>query len=175
MLRPSSLDRNLEALRECHGETGGPPTVSLAGAELRATHFLEEVLPAVAACSSEDAPRALDLSRSGMRDAEAQRLAAELLALKPDERRRGGGDDFHGAQLARIALGGFRHCATHMLHTHMLHTHTCYTPATLGEVARERGQPRCQRLVPHIVQHTMHCAMYCEAHGAGVLRARNLV
>ena len=39
MLRPSSLDRNLEALREYHGETGGPPTVSLAGAELRATHF----------------------------------------------------------------------------------------------------------------------------------------
>ena len=78
MLRPSSLDRNLEALRECHGETGGPPTVSLAGAELRATHFLEEVLPAVAACSSEDAPRALDLSRSGMRDAEAQRLVAAL-------------------------------------------------------------------------------------------------
>ena len=78
MLRPSSLDRNLEALRECHGETGGPPTVSLAGAELRATHFLEEVLPAVAACSSKDAPRALDLSRSGMRDAEAQRLVAAL-------------------------------------------------------------------------------------------------
>ena len=78
MLRPSSLDRTLEALRECHGETGGPPTVSLAGAELRATHFLEEVLPAVAACSSKDAPRALDLSRSGMRDAEAQRLVAAL-------------------------------------------------------------------------------------------------
>jgi hypothetical protein len=80
MLRPSSLDRTLEALRECHGETGGPPTVSLAGAELRATHFLEEVLPAVAACSSKDAPRALDLSRSGMRDAEAQRLVAALAA-----------------------------------------------------------------------------------------------
>ena len=57
MLRPSSLDRTLESLRECHGETGGCQTVSLAGVELRATHFLEEVLPAVAACASKDAPK----------------------------------------------------------------------------------------------------------------------
>ena len=80
MLRPSSLDRTLEALRECHGETGGCQTVSLAGVELRATHFLEEVLPAVAACASKDAPKTLDLSRVGMRDAEAQRLVAALAA-----------------------------------------------------------------------------------------------
>ena len=79
-LRPSSLDRALESLRECHGATGGPATVSLAGIELRATHFLEELLPAVAACSSKDAPRALDLSRVGARDAEAQRLVAALAA-----------------------------------------------------------------------------------------------
>ena len=80
MLRPSSLDRTLESLRECHGETGGCQTVSLAGVELRATHFLEEVLPAVAACASKDAPKTLDLSRVGMRDAEAQRLVAALAA-----------------------------------------------------------------------------------------------
>ena len=53
------------------------------GAELRATHFWKRC-SAVAACSSEDAPRALDLSRSGMRDAEAQRL----VAVPPAARRR---------------------------------------------------------------------------------------
>ena len=80
MLRPSPLDRALDLLRECHGATGGPSTVSLAGVELRATHFFEEVLPAVAACASKDAPCALDLSRSGVRDAEVQRLVAALAA-----------------------------------------------------------------------------------------------
>ena len=54
-----------------------PPTVSLAGAELRATHFLEEVLPAVAACSSKDAPRAWT-SRAAACATEARRLVAAL-------------------------------------------------------------------------------------------------
>jgi hypothetical protein len=72
------LDGVLESLRTCHGNAGGELTVSLAHAELRPTHFDEELIPAVALCASADAPKILDFSRTGLRDAEAQKMLAAL-------------------------------------------------------------------------------------------------
>ena len=78
MLRPKTLDTVLEALRGCHGPTGGESTVSLARQEVRPTHFTSEFLPALERCKSSDAPKVLDLSFCGLKDAEAQRLVSVL-------------------------------------------------------------------------------------------------
>jgi len=78
MLRPKTLDSALCDLISCHGEIGGAPSVTLARQELRPIHFLKEFLPALSLCKSSDAPKTLDLSFCGLRDAEAQQLVSVL-------------------------------------------------------------------------------------------------
>ena len=99
-LRPKALDKVVEELGRGGGggdgggdrigdggggvDAGGaagaapPAVVSLAHVQLRETHFLGELLPAIAACKSSEGPKVLDLSSTDMTDAGVQQLVAAL-------------------------------------------------------------------------------------------------
>ena len=97
-LRPKALDKVVEELgrggkpREGEGEGEGavaggdsegadaapPAVVSLAHVQLRETHFLGDLLPAIAGCKHAEGPKVLDLSSTDLTDAGVQQLVATL-------------------------------------------------------------------------------------------------
>ena len=83
--RPPALVAALEQLRSCAADAprdapsaASASVVTLARTELDEAHFFDDLVPAVAACASEEAPRELDLSRTNASDAAVQRLVAAL-------------------------------------------------------------------------------------------------
>lgn len=73
-LRPKVLDKVLGEL----SNEPPPAVVSMAYAQVRETHFVGEVIPAIAACSSAEGPKVLDLSSCDLTDAGVQQLVATL-------------------------------------------------------------------------------------------------